>query len=607
MQVRFYGTRGSLPIPGPRTIRYGGNTSCVAVRTARGTLVILDMGTGAYALGQELAAEGRPLRGHVLITHTHWDHIQGVPFFAPFFTPGNEWDIYAPRGLGASLRETLSGQMQYSYFPVALEQLGATIRYHELVEGGLALGEADDVAVTTHYLNHPALTLGYRLSADGATLVYALDHEPFCTEAAAGGRDFDGQDGRHVAFLRGADLLIHDAQYTHAEYPSKVGWGHSTVEYAIAVAEAAGVRRLALTHHDPQRDDDSLDALVARYRDATGVAVFAAAEGRSIDLAAERTAGPAIAPDPSAREAVTSALAAQSVLIAAADPAQAARLAEILRDDGIALHEVALSTEAVTAAVARHRPALLVVENGPEPAERLAGLCGALRALGPAGRDLPVVLVSRSGDRRGDEAIGISDRLVAPFTPSYARTRLRAWLMRTACRWTRAAKPPREVARLAALHGLGLLDTPPEARFDRLVALAAEDLAVPYAALSLVDRDRQWFKASHGLPFRETGRDVSLCAHAVAASDRSGRGDPLVVPDARLDERFADNPAVAGPPYLRFYAGQPLILRNGHCIGTLCIADTRARVLDAEGEAKLRWLADLALQEIESEPAAHPP
>ncbi|MGY2050355.1 MBL fold metallo-hydrolase [Methylobacterium sp. JK268] len=598
MQVRFFGTRGSLPVPGPRTIRYGGNTSCVAVRTARGTLVVLDMGTGAYALGRELAASGAPLRGHVLITHTHWDHIQGVPFFAPFFAPGNEWDIYAPRGLGASLRETLSGQMQYSYFPVSLEQLGATIRYHELVEGDLVLGEDDDVAVETHYLNHPALTLGYRLTADGATLVYALDHEPFCTAAADGTAVPEGLDRRHAEFLRGADLVIHDAQYTAAEYPAKIGWGHSTVEYARRVAREAGAARLALMHHDPERDDDALDALVAAYR-SDDLDFFAAAEGQRIALAAPGRAARATARARSAREALGSALTAQSVVIAAAAPGEGERLADLLRDDGIAVHRAALTPEAVTEAVRLYHPALAVVENGAEPAERLAGLCAAVRALGPAGQDLPIVLVSRSGDRRGDEAVGLSDRLVTPFTASYARTRLRAWLMRTACRWARAAKPAREAERLAALHGLGLLDTAPEERFDRLVALAAQILAAPFAALSLIDRDRQWFKAHQGFPYRELPRDASLCAHAVTAAEESGARLPLVVPDTQLDGRFADNPAVVGPPFLRFYAGEPLILAEGRCIGTLCVGDTRPRVLDAEAGKLLRWLADLALREIE--------
>jgi len=186
MKVRFWGTRGSIAKPGPGTVRYGGNTACVEVRSAAGTLVVIDCGTGAHGLGQALLAEAgpRPLRGHLLISHTHWDHIQGIPFFAPFFVPGAEWDVYAPRGLALSLRETLAGQMQYTYFPITIENMGATVRYHDLVEGGFTVG---DVEVRTHYLNHPALTLGYRLEADGASLVYACDHEPFARRLAAGG------------------------------------------------------------------------------------------------------------------------------------------------------------------------------------------------------------------------------------------------------------------------------------------------------------------------------------------------------------------------------------------------------------------------------------
>src|SRR5262245_19717677 len=176
--------------------------------------------------------------------------------------------------------------MQYSYFPVGLEQLGATIRYHELVEGWLQIG---DIAVTSRYLNHPALTLGYRLEADGVSVVYACDHEPHSHALAAGVGDFLGEDRRHAEFLAGADLVVHDAQYLASEYPKKIGWGHSTVEYACAVARVAKAGQLALTHHDPLRDDAAIDSLVDSLRSENsrlaGPHIIAAAEGHVVGLA----------------------------------------------------------------------------------------------------------------------------------------------------------------------------------------------------------------------------------------------------------------------------------------------------------------------------------
>src|SRR2546429_5514129 len=152
-------------------MRYGGNTSCIEVRSARGTHVIIDGGTGGLSLGQKLlSGDVRGLRGNILISQTHWDHIQGIPFFAPLFSSGTEWDIYGPKGLSESLREALAGQMQYTYFPVPLDQCRAKIRYHDLVEGTF---DIDDIKVSTRYLNHPALTLGYRLEADGVAVLDA--------------------------------------------------------------------------------------------------------------------------------------------------------------------------------------------------------------------------------------------------------------------------------------------------------------------------------------------------------------------------------------------------------------------------------------------------
>src|SRR3954471_12765247 len=159
MRVRFWGTRGSIATPGPGTVRYGGNTVCVEVRSDSGSLVVLDCGTGARLLGQQLVAtaheQGTVANGCLLIGHTHWDHIQGLPFFAPLFEPHAEWHIYGPRGLNDSLAQTLSGQMQYQYFPVTVEQLSATVSFHDLLEGTFEVG---DLRITAQYLNHPALT-----------------------------------------------------------------------------------------------------------------------------------------------------------------------------------------------------------------------------------------------------------------------------------------------------------------------------------------------------------------------------------------------------------------------------------------------------------------
>jgi phosphoribosyl 1,2-cyclic phosphodiesterase len=164
--------------------------------------VVIDCGTGGHSLAQKLITDdAKPLRGNILISHTHWDHIQGIPFFYPLFVCGNEWDIYGPKGVRESLREVLAGQMQYNYFPVTLDQCGAKIRFHDLVEGAFAI---DDIKLSTRYLNHPALTLGYRLQVDGATVVYACDHEPHARMLALGDATVAGQDLRHSEFIEGA-------------------------------------------------------------------------------------------------------------------------------------------------------------------------------------------------------------------------------------------------------------------------------------------------------------------------------------------------------------------------------------------------------------------
>ena len=584
MRVRFWGTRGSIPKPGHGTVRYGGNTPCVEVRSTAGTLIVLDCGTGAHALGHALAAERTaPLHGHILITHTHWDHIQGFPFFAPFFLTGDEWDVYAPRGLRESLRDTLAGQMQYTYFPVTPDQFTATVRYHDLVEGEFAIG---DVRVTTQYLNHPTLTLAYRLEADGVTVVYATDHEPH-SRALAEGRDGDleGEDRRHADFLAGADLLIHDSQYTADEYPGKVGWGHSTVESVVSVARAAGVRRVALFHHDPHRDDAEMDRVVGAARRAAGdaVEVVAAAEGGVIEV--RPATGVRREPAPArvaAQSDVPGDLLAQSVLVAVGDTALRERLADAVRADRLTLVMVKDPDEALT--LIRTSPPSLLLLGRRLGARDGLDLCRAVRGNAP---ELPIVMVAAGeadADRAAGAEAGVTDWLVAPFSMVYARTRIRAWALRQACRWVCAPLPPDEPARLRALRKLGLLDTPPEERFDRLTRLARRVFDVPMALVSLVDAERQWFKSRAGVAIGETPREAAFCAYAIHSDD------VFVVPDAKLDARFADSPLVTGGQRIRFYAGHPVRI-GPHRIGTLCLGDHRPRDLT---DADRRTLEDLA-------------
>jgi phosphoribosyl 1,2-cyclic phosphodiesterase/DNA-binding response OmpR family regulator len=453
VRVQFWGTRGSIARPGASTARYGGNTSCIEVRSARGTLVVVDCGTGGLSLGQKLVSPGgQGRRGHILLSHTHWDHIQGIPFFDPLFVPGNDWDLYGPKGLGQSLRETLAGQMQYTYFPITLDQGEARIRYHELVEGTF---DIEDIKVSTRYLNHPALTLGYRLEADGVAVVYACDHESHSRKLASGDGDITGQDLRHAEFVGRADLLIHDAQYTAEEYPAKVGWGHSSVEYVVKLAQHAQVKRVALTHHDPLRDDDAIDRLLARVRaglreSASSLEVFAAAEGQVVEVAPSTSKRPARrAVEFHAQTPIEPALAKSSVLLGIADAKMEAAFSEVIRAEGIRV-ELFSDMDEARKLIAKDRPSLAILEHDPP---RIDGIetCSAIRQQENDDQEhpLPVVLLAAQEDQARGAAAGVTDWLVRPFTGAYARTKIRAWVLRAACQWMRGVIREDEERRLA--------------------------------------------------------------------------------------------------------------------------------------------------------------
>lgn len=274
MIVRFWGVRGSTPTPSIANLKYGGNTPCVEVRTGGGQLIIMDAGTGIRALGKRLMAETPP-EGHrimLFISHYHWDHIQGIPFFEPMYAPGNFVYMHGFETAQASVEKALGEQMMTPYFPVDSSVMRATRHLYAVGEEVLQIGDA---VVTTRFLNHPQGCLGYRVEADGHALVYATDNEH--------GSPVHDRNIRELA--KNADMLIFDTQYTPEEYLSKQGWGHSTWEKGVEIAKEVGVRELVLFHHDPDHGDVFLDRMLEATRRCFPNTI-AAMEGMEVDLSA---------------------------------------------------------------------------------------------------------------------------------------------------------------------------------------------------------------------------------------------------------------------------------------------------------------------------------
>ena len=251
MRVKFWGTRGSIATPEPEFMKYGGNTACIEVRTSHGELIILDAGTGIRRLGEALLAKPpADKRAAIIISHYHWDHIQGFPFFAPLYVPGWTFSIFGQFKVDGRLMTSLSGQMGNLYFPVTMEAFGAELEFKEIIEQELAIGQT---RVTSRALNHPQGNLGFRIVDGEGIFAYVSDTEHF----------EHGLDEKALELARDADVLVYDAQYTPEIYPSRKGWGHSTWKAGIELARAAGVRTLVLFHHDPSSTDDQIDRYVA--------------------------------------------------------------------------------------------------------------------------------------------------------------------------------------------------------------------------------------------------------------------------------------------------------------------------------------------------------
>ena len=275
--IKFWGVRGSIPTPGPGTVRYGGNTSCVEIR-CDDDIIILDAGTGLRKLGSSLLEEfkRKPLNLTLLISHTHWDHIQGLPFFGPLYESRCRLRILGGEGASTGLVSALTGQMESTYFPVPFSKLPSNIEIEELRDFNFALG---DTLVSALRANHPGFTVGYRLFSPDGVIVFFPDTEP-----RPGGDDREMLD-----FIRDADVLILDSQYDRAEYKKHTGWGHGCVDDSVALALKAGVKKLVLFHHDPDHDDQTIDAFVNYARKLVKKArsklkVEAAREGMVIQL-----------------------------------------------------------------------------------------------------------------------------------------------------------------------------------------------------------------------------------------------------------------------------------------------------------------------------------
>ncbi len=303
VRINFWGTRGSIAVPGPETLRYGGNTTCVELR-ADGEIIVLDAGSGIRPLGIALENEfqTQPIKLSLLITHAHWDHIQGFPFFKPAYDPKNHISILGCDGAGASFRQIMAEPMKAPFFPITMRELSARMDIKKLNEMKFSIGK---VEVHAALVNHPGVCVGYRIFTSGGSVAFLPDHEPyefFLHSARAKQLSAEQMQGiaadehaRLVQFLRGSDILILDSQYTDQEYQNHIGWGHGSISSVVSLALDAQVQTLILFHHDPSHDDNMVDTMVKSARELVAksgkpLEVAGAQQGTEILLEAKKIA-----------------------------------------------------------------------------------------------------------------------------------------------------------------------------------------------------------------------------------------------------------------------------------------------------------------------------
>jgi phosphoribosyl 1,2-cyclic phosphodiesterase/CheY-like chemotaxis protein len=279
-EIRYWGVRGTLPVPGAKSLRYGGNTSCVSLEFGNEGLFIFDAGSGIKELSNALMTRKGRITGRIFISHPHWDHINGLPFFAPLYVQGNEFVIHGAAQGGLDMRELISAQMEQPYFPVTVREFGANVYFNNLREERVIL---DGVSVQTMLLRHPGNCLGYRVELRGGSFCYITDNELYPEHLP---QYDEHQEQRLIGFLSGADVLVADSTYDEFSYPKRVDWGHSSVKRVAEIAHKAGVRELHLFHHDPDQTDDDIDHKLAEAREVlkalnSKTRVIAPAEGDS--------------------------------------------------------------------------------------------------------------------------------------------------------------------------------------------------------------------------------------------------------------------------------------------------------------------------------------
>src|ERR1044071_4016476 len=300
-RIKFWGTRGSIAVPSPETLRYGGDTTCMELR-ADGEIIVLDAGSGIRPLGIALDREfqGRPIKLSLLITHAHWDHIQGFPFFKPAYDSKNEIRIFGFDGAGATFREIMTEPMKSPFFPITMRELSARTDINKLNEMKFSLGKLD---IHAAFVNHPGVCVGYRIFTSSGSVAFLPDHEPYeFFLHSARGKQLSPEEAKEIAaeqraelvqFLRGSDILILDSQYTDQEYETHIGWGHGSISSAVSLALEAEVQTLLLFHHDPSHDDEMVDTMVESARELgmksrRHLEVAGAQQGTEILLEAKR-------------------------------------------------------------------------------------------------------------------------------------------------------------------------------------------------------------------------------------------------------------------------------------------------------------------------------